>query len=202
MTDQTAPRAIANALLDAAGFTAEMGGGGCQFDSLYLARGSYVWATCGEGMGLATTTDFCIGVYPAEDVDGLALALHYDSDGLPFAQALKAALDLAYEVDANVDFETTYRVECSKVSAGHNVPTREQVATLVEYREAAPLRLCEVASMGGNVWRWHSYRTVSAEGGRSTALDLIDEGCADSELQGYREAFASLGLDRPASDAL
>lgn len=94
---QPAPMDEGEALLRAHGFEDELGGGGAVFLSRYW--GEYgpdgaawsIWATCEEGQGMPTESDYCLGVYGPDKDHNEAVALFYSCEK-PLAFALEQAL--------------------------------------------------------------------------------------------------------------
>lgn len=83
-------------ILKAQGFEFETGGGGCQLLSRYVDGGGYVWATCLDGGGLPTDSNWLVCAY-GDDVDDILFDVSSESESLSLEQAIKQALIVANE---------------------------------------------------------------------------------------------------------
>ena len=82
-------------ILQEQGFEFETGGGGCQLLSRYIDGGGFVWATCTDGGGLPTQSNWHICTY-GDDIGDILFELRSDDEsGLSLEQATDQALRIA-----------------------------------------------------------------------------------------------------------
>jgi hypothetical protein len=88
-------------ILQAQGFQSEIGGGGCQLLSCYMESGAFIWATCLDGGGLPSASNWMVCAY-GEDIGDIIFELRSDQndDRLSLSQAIAIALDVAHDFES------------------------------------------------------------------------------------------------------